>query len=67
MISWRLALAAIAAFGGASIGDGYAEEPGQAVSARLASGVERLSFLRGEWQALLLSPTREGGWAPSVM
>lgn len=31
----------------------------------LRSGVDRLSFLRGEWIAALLAPTAEGGWNAS--
>lgn len=39
-----------------------AQDAAAEARARLLRGVERLSFLRGAWEASLLAPTAEGGW-----
>lgn len=61
----RYALAAIAAFWLAPLENGYAQEAGLTTRNSLLSGVDRLSFLRGEWIAAFLTPTAEGGWKVS--
>lgn len=55
-----IALAAIAAFGLVPLGCGYAQEPGNPSHEELLKGVERLSFLRGDWNASFFSTTAEG-------
>lgn len=62
MKSWRYALAAITAFWLAPLESGCAQESGPTVRDRLRSGVDRLSFLRGEWDASFHATSADGDW-----
>ncbi len=62
MTANRSILLAVAALALAAPARGLAQDAAAETRARLHGGVDRLSFLRGDWHASLFAPSAEGGW-----